>query len=150
VYTKRVRRSFWFVLGGCIVLWIILGIALDPEKVPVDTLFDIVSLGAFFTSFAFVVVYTAAGLIGPKPRSRWWKNEVGTYLVLAFASVMLIVGPPAFAVMFNGGLINTWWWAWCWIGGHAMAAIMIGSLAFLWIQKSLEDRKIKREISSIE
>lgn len=124
-----------------LVLWVVLGFTLPRERMPINDLFDIVSLGAFFTSLGFVVVYTAAGFVGPDPRARWWTNEVGTYLVLSFAAIMFIVGPAAFAVLFNGGLINTWWWAWSWIGGHLMAAIMIGGLTYLWIRNSLARRK---------
>lgn len=138
---RRVRRGFWIALGLGVVLWFVLGFVLDPESVPINDLFDVFSVAAFCCCFAFVVIYTIAGLIGPKPRSRWWKNEVGTYLVLSFAAIMFIVGPVAFAVMFNHGQINTWWWAWAWLGGHVMATFMIGSLAYLWIRNSLAERR---------
>ena len=138
---RSVRRVFWIVLGCGVVLWIILGITLPRENFPLNTLFDVFSVAAFLMSFVFVAIYTIAGLIGPAPRSRWWKNEVGTFLVLSFAAIMFIVGPVALAVLFNGGLINTWWWAWIWLGGHVMATFMIGSLVYLWIRNSMLERR---------
>lgn len=142
---RRITHPFWLTVGLGVLAWIVLGITLPRESVPLNDLFDIASLSAFFSSFAFVAIYTIAGLVGPAPRARWWKNEVGTYLVLSFTAIMFIVGPVALAVLFNGGQINTWWWAWIWLGGHVMAAIMIGALAFLWIRNSLVERREEKK-----
>ncbi len=128
----RLRLSFWIGFGICAAVWVILGFVLKSDTFPLNDIFDVASLAAFFAALGFVAVYTLAGFIGPKPRSRWWKNELGTYLVLAKVSIMLIAGPVAFAVLFNDGLINTWWWAWVWTGGFFMAAVMVGGIVYMW------------------
>lgn len=141
---RRIRHPFWILLCLGVVAWVILGFTLDQDDFPANDVFDFFAVGVFLMCLLFVVIYTIAGLTGPKPRSKWWTNEVGTYLVLSFIAIMFIVGPTAFAIAFNGGMINTWWWAWTWIGGHAMAAIMIGALSILWIRNFLAERKRRK------
>jgi hypothetical protein len=145
VYRSRVRKPFWIALGIGILAWIVLGALIPPEKTPLNDIFDVASVATFMASFLFVAIYTIAGFVGPHPRPHWWKNEVGTYLVLSIGSIMFIVGPAVFAVIFNEGQINTWWWAWAWIGGHLLGAIMIGELSYLWF-KSAKRQAGDREI----
>lgn len=128
------RLLFWIGFGICAAVWVILGFVLESDDFPLNAVFDVASVAAFAVALAFVVVYTLAGFVGPKPRVRWWKNELGTYLVLAKVSIMFIAGPTAFAVLFNNGLINTWWWAWTWTGGFFMAAVMVGGIVYMWIR----------------
>lgn len=141
---KGIRRSFWFVLAAGVIVWIVLGFTLPRENFPLNDLFDIFSVGVFFMCLVFVATYTLAGIIGPKPRHKWWMNEVGTYFVLSFTSIMFIVGPVALAVLFNDGQIDTWWWAWIWLGGHVLAAVMIGLLAFIWVRNFRSERRAQR------
>jgi hypothetical protein len=140
LYRRRVPRAFWFAFAAGAIVWLVLGIALNPDSVPINDLFDIATLAVFCAALLFIAIYTSAGFFGPKPRSKWWKNEVGTALVLAVGSLLFVVGPVAFAVLFNGGIINTWWWAWVWLGGHLLAACMLLMLVWLWIQNYRRSR----------
>lgn len=133
---RPIQRPFWIVVGISVIAWASLGTLLPREKTPINDLFDIAALSAFFAALAFVIVYTAAGFIGHEPRPRWWKNELGTYLVLVMISRLFVIGPTAFAIMFNEGKIDTWWWAWTWIGGHVLAAVMVFALVWIWIRNT--------------
>ncbi len=134
MYRRRVRHRFWILLTGAFILWLVLGFTLDPNDIPLNDVFDVATLTVFFASLLFVILYTVVGFIGEEPRSRWWRNKVGTALVLTVGSIMFVVGPFAAAVLFNDGQINTWWWAWIWLGGHALAAFTLLMLNWLWIQ----------------
>lgn len=133
---KRIHRPFWFVTGLSAFIWIAMGAVIPRVATPVNTLFEIAALTAFGSALLFILVYTLAGFVGPKPRPKWWHNEVGTYLILFAFSRLLIVGPTAFAIVFNNGLINTWWWAWIWIGGHVLAAVVTFCLVWIWFRNT--------------
>lgn len=127
---KLLRWPFWAVMGAGAATWLILGFTL-PYSTSLNDIFNVAATAKFFAILAFLVVYTVAGLRGP---AKWWKTNIGTYLMLAAAAGLASTGPVAYAVMFNNGQLNTWWLAWVWIGGHALAATMWASLAFLWVR----------------
>jgi len=127
---KRIRWPFWaaFAAGGA--AWLILGFTL-PYDTNLNDVFNVAALAAFAAAAGCIAVYTAAGVLGP---AKWWRTNVGTYLILAAASVLAIVGPTAWAVLFHHGVIDTWWLAWAYIGGHFLAAAMWAALAWLWLR----------------
>ena len=125
---KPIRWPFWAILGAGAAAWLMLGFTL-PQTINMNDVFNGVALATFFAALAFIIVYTVAGLVGP---AKWWRNNIGTYLVLAAASVLAIVGPVTYAVLFHHGVIDTWWLAWAYVGGHALAATMWLLLALLW------------------
>ena len=128
---KPIRWQFWAALGAAAVVWLVLGLTVPQQDINLNDVFNGVALAAFFSALAFCVVYTVAGLLGP---AKWWRNNIGTYLVLAAASVMAIVGPVAYAVLFHHGVIDTFWLGWAYVGGHFLAAVMWGLLALVWIR----------------
>lgn len=127
---KPIRWPFWASFAAAVAGWLILGFTL-PYNTSMNDVFNGCATAAFGAALLFIVVYTVAGLRGP---AKWWRNNVGTYLVFAAVSVLLIVGPIAFAVLFHHGQLNTWWWAWTWVGGHFLAAVMWFLLALLWLR----------------
>lgn len=127
---KPIRWPFWAILAAGAVAWVILGFTL-PQTINLNDVFNVAALCCFFAALLFIVVYTVAGLAGP---AKWWRNNIGTYLVLAAGSVLAIVGPVAFAVLFHHGMIDTWWWAWSWVGGHFLGATMWALLGWLWVR----------------
>ena len=133
---RAVRWPFWAGLAAFAVAWAVAGFAL-PVSTDGNLLFAVASVAAFFASFGFVLTYTVAGLRGP---AKWWRNDVGTFLVLAVAAQLAVVGVPAFAVMFHHGMINTRWWAWAWIGGVFMSAVMVAGLSWLYLRSVLSRR----------
>lgn len=127
---KPIRWPFWAGLGTVAAAWLILGFTL-PQTINLNDVFNGVSLAAWGAAFLFIVVYTVAGMLGP---AKWWRNNIGTFLVLAAVSVLTVVGPTAYAVLFNHGVIDTWWLAWSWVAGHFLTAAMWLSLALLWVR----------------
>ena len=128
---KPIRWPFWAGLATLIGAWLIAGAIVPNTDFPANDMFNVAALWAFFAVLAFIAVYTVQGLLGP---AKWWRNNIGTYLVLAAGSVLAIIAPTAFAVLFHHGQIDTHWWAWLWIGGHFLAAVMWTALAGLWIR----------------
>ena len=130
---KAIRWPFWAILGAGAAVWLVLGFCLPEQSTNLNDVFNVAALATFAAALLFIVVYTVAGLTGP---AKWWRNNVGTYLVLAAASVMAIVGPTAYAVLFHGGVIDTWWLAWAYVGGHFLAATMWALLGWLWVRNA--------------
>lgn len=130
---KRTRWPFWAALGIGVVAWLIAGFTV-PQTIDLNDVFNGCALAAFGMALAFIIIYTVAGLTGP---TKWWHTNVGSYIVLAAVSVLFIVGPTAFAVLFHHGTIDTWWWAWAWIGGHFLAAVTWGLIGSLWLRETL-------------
>ena len=124
---KRIRWPFWAALGAGGVAWLILGFTL-PQTTNFSDVFNGGALAACGFSLAFIVIYTGRGLFGG---AKWWKTNVGTYMILAAMSVLAVIGPVAAAVLFHNGQVDTWWWAWTWIGGHYLAAVVWALLAIL-------------------
>lgn len=133
---NAISWRFWAAAAVLVTAWLILGFTL-PGSVSANDIYDVAAVAAFFACVAFTGVYTIAGLRGP---AKWWRNDLATYLVLAVASLAGVVGVPAFAVLFNGGLINTRWWAWAWIGTTAAAALMIGGLTWIYLRTILRSK----------
>jgi hypothetical protein len=133
---KAIRWPFWAVLAVMVAAWVVLGFTLPGQAVNLNDVYDVAALAAFGAALLFIVVYTIAGLTGP---AKWWRNNIGTYLVLAAGSVLFIVGPVAFAVLFHHGLLDTWWWAWAYTGGHFLTAVMWALLGWLWLRNRTPD-----------
>lgn len=130
---RAIRWPFWAILGAGFAAWLVLGLTL-PQSVNLNDVFNVAAVATFLAAALFIVVWTVAGLTGPR---KWWTNNVGTYLVLAAASVLCIVGPIAYAVAFHHGVLNTWWLAWCYVGGHFLAAAVWALLGWLWVRQSV-------------
>ena len=128
---KPIRWPFWAALGTAALAWLAVGLTVPQDDVNLNDVFNGVALAAFFAALLFIVVYTVQGLMGP---AKWWRNNIGTYLILAAASVMAIIGPTAYAVLFHDGSIDTFWLGWAYIGGHFLAAIMWAALALVWVR----------------
>ena len=125
---RRIRWPFWAALGTVTLAWLLTGVFLPDRDFPANDLFNVGAVAAFFSSLLFIGVYTVRGLAGP---AKWWKTNLGTYLVLAVGALAVLTGTPAFAVLFNHGMIDTHWWAWIWIGAHYLAAAMVLLLVLL-------------------
>jgi hypothetical protein len=132
---KPVSWRLWAIFAALGVIYVGAGFIYGATA-PLNVLFDIASVAAFSASLLFVAVYTVRGLRGT---GKWWRNTVGTFLVMATGSQMAVAGIPAFAVIFNDGLINTQWWGWCWIGAYFLSGAMVLAMAVLWL-RSKESR----------
>lgn len=124
---KPIRWWFWAGLAAGVAAWLVAGFTV-PQTTNMNDVYNVAAVAAFAAAFLFVVIYTIAGLAGP---AKWWRTNIGTYLVLAAVSVMAVVAPVAFAVIFNHGLLDTWWWAWAYVGGHFLAAAVWALLGWL-------------------
>lgn len=131
---KPIRWWFWAALAAGGVVWLILGFTI-PQSVNANDIFNAAAIAKFLASLAFIVVYTVAGILGP---AKWWKTNVGTYIVLAAVASIAGTAPVAYAVLFNHGMLNTWWLAWAWIGGIAMGAAVWTLLAWLWLRNRVK------------
>lgn len=127
---NQVSWKFWVGLLAAVVAFGLLGIPFG-KTAPDNLLFDIAAVGVCAASLLFVAIYTALGFT--KSPVKWWRSEMGTFLILSVASQFLVTGVPAFAVIFHHGLIDTEWWAWTWIGAHFLSAAMLVGLIIMWL-----------------
>ena len=81
---RTISWRFWAIFAALTALYILAGF-MYGKTAPDNLLFDIASVGAFGAALAFVAVYTILGLRGP---AKWWRNDVGTFLVVATGSQM--------------------------------------------------------------
>lgn len=128
---KPIRWPFWAAMGVLLAAWLVLGFTLPMRDVNLNDVFNVAALCVCGAALLFIIVYSIAGFTGP---AKWWRNNIGTYLILAAVSIILIVGPVAYAVLFRHGVIDTWWLAWTYVGGHFLAAIMWALLGWLWLR----------------
>jgi hypothetical protein len=139
-----VRWPFWVVMAGGGVTWLLLGFNLPQQPANLNDILDVAMLCALGATLLFILIYTIAGLTGP---AKWWRNDVGTYLVLAITANLGLVVPVAFAVLFNHGHIDTWWWGWVWAGGFFLSATTLLFLSWLWL-RNLPGRNSEKDDSA--
>ena len=127
---RRVDRRFWVAAAMLAAAYTVAGFAWG-KTAPLNDLYDVAGVGTFCAAVLFITVYTVQGLRGP---AKWWRNDIGTSLVIAKVGIAAITGPIAFAVIWNHGLINTQWWAWAEIGGTYMCGLAVLWLSWLWLR----------------
>ena len=126
---REIRWQFWAVLGTVVAGFAALG-PFYAAKAPDNLLFDIATIGTFCAAALVIIVYTILGLVGP---AKWWRNDVGTVVVMGAAAMMPLSGVLAWVVIFNHGLltaaglvwteIGAWYWAWAAMIGLGLLAL---------------------------
>jgi hypothetical protein len=126
----RVRWWFWVICAVLIAVYLLAGYEWS-DHAPVNDMFDIGAIGTFCAAAFFVALYSVLGFFGP---AKWWRNDVGTMLVLAVAALLPVTGPLAWAVVFNNGMLVAPLPVWIEIGGMYASCLMILGLSWLWFR----------------
>lgn len=136
---KEVRGTIWAVLGAVVAAWVILGV-FYVDDAPANLLFDIATVGTFCSATLVLLVYTALGLTGPV---KWWRNDVGTIVMLAAVALMPVSGPLAWAVIWKHGMLNTPVAVWTELGGWYLA--WAATLAFGLLAARVRAARVRQD-----
>ena len=128
---KRVPGWLWASFGLVVVAYVSFGFTPLAARVNGNDFYNVASLTACGAAILFIATYTVAGFLG---YGKWWRNDVGSLLVLAVAATLPTSGLIAWAVLFHHGLVNTVQLAWILIGGTCLQAMMILGLDWIWIR----------------
>jgi hypothetical protein len=78
----------------------------------------------------FAGIYTYFGLTGP---AKWWRNPIGTSLVIAALTLVPIAGPLAWVFWVDNGVLTSSWLAWVEVAGPVVSALAWLRLCGLWL-----------------
>ncbi|HEY7432003.1 MAG TPA: hypothetical protein VH641_14875 [Streptosporangiaceae bacterium] len=134
---RRIGWPFWAALAAAAAGWVVAGICWGG-RADGNLLYNIAAITACAAALLFIGVYTVLGVTGP---AKWWRNDLGSLLVLAVASQLPMTGTITWAVLFHGGLVNTLPLAWALIGGTWASALVILALTAVWLRINLASRK---------
>lgn len=82
-----------------------------------------------------VAIYTWIGLYG-RVAAAWWRDEIGTALVIAALSLVPITGPLAVALWFYNGKLAPGWLSWLEVSGPVVSALAWLRLCWMWLRLS--------------
>lgn len=126
---RRISWQFWLIAAAVVAAYVVAGFWFN-HSAPANLMYDIGTVGTCVAAVLFIAVYTILGLRGP---AKWWRNDVGTCLVLAVGSMLPHMGPLAWAVIFNHGMLIAPWPVWIELGGTFLSGLMILAMALLWL-----------------
>jgi hypothetical protein len=117
------------------VLWAGTGYWLSSNGSAEAWLFRVGLTGAALAPVLFVAVYTWIGLSGRAP-AAWWKDEIGTALVIAALTLVPLAAPLAYTFWLQGGVLTSTWLAWLEVSGPCVSALAWLRLCVMWIRIS--------------
>lgn len=85
----------------------------------------------------FTAIYSA--------KAKWWKNVIGTSLVLAALSLIPTTAPLAYAFWFTGGVLRASWLAWLAVSGPCLSALAFTGMCLVWVRASRDRRAGQKE-----
>jgi len=124
---RKVTWRSWAVIAVLVGLWVLAGFRWSGNGRVSADLYATGLTAAFCAPFVFAAVYTATG-------NKWWRNDVGTSLVLVTFAMLPIAGPLALTFWFWGGVLTTSVMAWIEIGGPFASALLLCWLSFVWLR----------------
>lgn len=125
---RRVTGRFWMLAGVLIAVYVALGFWLSGNGTAEEWMYRTGLTAAAVVPLAFVGIYTAFGLASDRPAAKWWRTSLGTALVIAALTLVLIAGPLAWVFWVDNGRLTTSWLAWIEVSGPCVSA-----LAWLWV-----------------
>lgn len=126
--TRKVTWRSWIALAAALAAYGVLGWWWSGNGTVEEWLYRIGLTAASVLPIAFAVVY---GM-----RAKFWKNEIGTAVVLAALSIVPTAAPLAYVFWFNGGMLTSSWLAWLEVSGPALSAIALARMCWIWLRIS--------------
>ena len=129
------RLAAWLVAGAA--AWAAAGYWLSGSDATEAWMYRIGLTSAALIPLIFVGVYTAIGLglYGNAP-AAWWKDEIGTALVVAALTLVPIAGPLAWVLWYQNGELTQSWLAWVEVSGPLVSALAWLRLCWIWVRLS--------------
>ena len=122
---RRVAWRSWAVLAAGLAVYAGLGYWFSGRGDIEAWLYRIGLTAAAVLPVVFTAVYTATG-------ARWWRNKIGSALVLAALALVPIAGPLAWVFWFDGGVLTSTWLAWLEVSGPVLSALALGRMCWVW------------------
>lgn len=120
----------WGTIGVLAALYAIAGYWLSSNGNVEMWLYRIGLTVATVLPLCFTLVYSFL--------ARWWKDEIGTSVVLAILSVVPTAGPLAWVFWFNGGVLTSTWLAWLEVSGPVLTSLALARMCWVWLRTSWE------------
>lgn len=67
-------------------------------------------------------------------RAKWWKNDIGTSIVLAILSIVPTAFPLMYAFWADGGMITASWLGWLEVFGPCLSALALAGASYVWLR----------------
>ncbi len=135
--TRRVTWRSWAALAAGLAVYAALGWWWSGDGTAEAWLYRIGLTAAAVLPLAFTAVYTATG-------ARWWKDDIGTSIVLAALSVVPTAAPLAYVFWAEGGVLTSTWLAWLEVSGPALTALALARMWRVWLRSSRASRIVGR------
>jgi hypothetical protein len=132
------RPPGWRLVAGIVtgaVLWGGAGFWLSSNGNVEEWLYRIGLTAAALAPVLFTGIYTWIGLFGNVP-AAWWKDEIGTALVIAALTLVPVTWPLAYVFWFQGGVLTSSWLAWLEVSGPCVSALAWLRLCWMWLRLS--------------
>ena len=124
---RRVTWRSWALLGALFTVYIILGLTWTPSGSAVEWIYKAGTVGATFAPLLLIAIYAASG-------NKFWQNDVGSALVHLALSIVIIVGPLAWASWLDSGSITGGMVAWLEIAGPVLITLSILRLCYVFVR----------------
>lgn len=131
---RKITWRFWAGLAAGLAAYIALGWWWSGNGTVEEWLYRIGLTAATVLPVAFTIVYST--------RARWWRNEVGTAVVLAALSIVPTAFPLAYAFWFDNGMITASWLGWLEVSGPVLSALALARMCWIWLRISREGTSV--------
>lgn len=122
----------WAGIAAGAALWAAAGFWLSGNGSVEAWLYRIGLTIAAVAPLMFVAIYTWIGLRTDVP-AAWWRDELGTMLVIAALTLVPIAAPLAYVFWFMGGQLHQSWLAWLEVSGPCVSAVAWLRLCWMWL-----------------
>jgi hypothetical protein len=131
---NRLGKVFWSA-AALLTLGYALAYLVLPRTSNLSVLADVATLGTCFGAVAFIAIWTVLGFQG---RAKWWRQDIGTVVVMLAFGYIPQTAVLAWAILFNHGSINTPFPAWMYVGGLLMSAITVVWASVVWLRNDAQ------------
>jgi hypothetical protein len=133
--SRKPGGRFWAGIIAALGAYAAAGYWLSSNGNTEEWLYRLGLTGATLIPVAFVVIYTQIAF-RPETQVPWWRDEIGSSLVIAALSLVPLAGPLAWAFWFNGGMLTVSWVAWLAVSGPCISALAWLRLCWVWLRVS--------------
>jgi hypothetical protein len=130
----------WASVGVAVALYCVLGYWLSGSSNAEEWLYRIGLTAATFIPLIFVGVYTYIGLATKTP-AKWWRDDIGSSLVIAALSLVPLAAPLAWVFWYDGGNLRSSWVAWLEVSGPCVSALAWLRLCAVWVRTASRGRR---------
>lgn len=130
---KKTTWRYWTVVGVGLAVYGLLGWWWSSNGMTEEWLYRIGLTLASVTPILFAIIYGV--------QAKWWRNEIGSSIVLTALSMVPLAAPLAYVFWFNHGRLITSWLAWLAVSGPCLAALGLARMSWVWLRIG---RKVRR------